>query len=218
MWLGLIFGFALIIAVGGPATRRRLLLSSVAAAAAIALLVLAGPQAVGPSSKLAPLVKRGETLLSPGNELQDQSLRDRGNETEAAWKALQGHWALGLGVGAPFGVSFRDSLGGGRYQDVDQTFLHNQYLYLIVAGGVGALLAFLVFLGSTLLRAWRDRGRDPTLTALFAGVAMIMLSAFVMVAFVDYTFMALLSLIAGAVFVLSGGTRPSGRPAVGRLW
>lgn len=209
MWVGLLFGLALLLLVGGDLTRRRVLGGLVGAAVAIALLVLVGPGKVGVSSATSPLLQRGQTLLNPGQEIQDQSLRDRGTETVAAWRSLQGHFVFGLGVGAPFGITLQRYLPGGRIDVSTQTFLHNQYLYLIVAGGVGALAAFLVFLGVPLVEAWRSRNRDPAVLAIMLGLAMIMLSALVMLTFGDYAFLTLLALMAGSVRVLTRAPSPA---------
>jgi O-antigen ligase len=204
MWIGTVLALALLIVLGGGLTRRRILAGVVIAVTAVGVLVLAGPQAAGPTSELKPVLERGETLLSPNQGLQEQSLRDRGSETTAAWHSLNGHWLTGLGVGASFGVTFDEDLGGGRFERVDQTFLHNQYLYLIVIGGIGALLSFLTFLGVVLARLWQARVRDPAMAGLLVGLLSVMLSAFVMIAFVDPHFMVLLSIISAAAFTLGG--------------
>ena len=60
-----------------------------------------------------------------------------------------------------------------------QRFLHNQWLWLLLVGGVPALVAFAAFLGVVLAKAWGP-GRTLSQTALGAGIAMICLSAFVM--------------------------------------
>lgn len=210
MWLGVILGLALVLVVAGAQTRGRLLGALAAATAGIALVVIVGPQLVGPTSALEPLVKRGSTLLSPGRELsQDSSLRSRSHETLVAWRAVRGNLGLGLGPGAEFGVFFDANLGGGRYQRAPQTFLHNQYLFLIVSAGVGALAAFLAYLLAILATAWRARRRDALYGTLLTGVVMTMISATVMISFADPAFLVLLGLVGGVVRV--GAT--SGPPA-----
>ncbi len=209
MWVGLVLGLALVIVAAGERTRRRLTAALVAATAGIALLVIAGPQVVGPTSALAPLIQRGSTLLSPGRELQDSSLQSRGHETTVAWQAVRHKLGLGLGPGAEFGVFYNENLGGGRYQRVSQTFLHNQYLFLVVTGGVGALIALLAYLVSVLRTAWRARRRDAAFGTLLTGVVMTMLSAVVMLSFTDPAFLVLLALVGGVVGVFAAAEEPA---------
>jgi O-antigen ligase len=214
MWIGLVLGLATLLVIGGAPTRQRLLTSLVIAASAISVLLLLGPQASGPGSRLEPIVKRGETLLSPSKEAGDTSLQDRASETDAAWSSLHGHFITGLGAGASYGATYTANLGGGRYERSDRLFIHNQYLYLWVAGGIFALLAFLGFVLATLGRFWKTR-RDPAMAGLFVGLAMVMVSAVVMMAFIDPGFMTLFALIAAAGFTLApeAGRRVASRRA-----
>ncbi len=208
MWLGLVLGLAVVLVAGGSATRQRLTAAVAVGVVGIVLLVIAGPEVVGPTSALSPLVERGQTLLTPGRELQDQSLKDRGKETTQAWQTVRHHLLLGLGPGAPFGVFFKENLGGGRLKRVPQRFIHNQYLYLVVVGGAGAVLAFLAYLGITLRAAWRGRHRDAALGTLFTGLVMVMLSSTVMLSFSDSSFLVLLALVGGAVYALTQESEP----------
>lgn len=203
MWIGLILGLAVMIALGGTRIRYRLVLTLVVAAAGIFVLVLSGPDIAGPKSGLHPIVERGSTLLSPKAEANDPSLRDRGKETQQAWSVVKHHLVTGLGPGAQWGTFYQEDLGNGTFLRVPQVFLHNQYLYLVVAGGVFALAAFLGYLLVVLRTAWRWRTRDPALPALLVGVIMIMLSSIVMISFTDENFVATLALIGGAVAVLA---------------
>lgn len=203
MWVGLILGLAVMIGIGGARVRYRLVLGLVTAAAGIFVLVLSGPEVAGPTSGLHPLVERGSTLLSPKAEANDSSLRARGQETQQAWSAVSGHLVTGLGPAVPWGTFFSEDLGNGTYRRSPQLFLHNQYLYLVVVGGVFALAAFLAYLLVIMRNAWVARARDPMLPALLVGVVMIMLSATVMISFTDDYFVATLALIGGAVASLS---------------
>jgi O-antigen ligase len=198
MWLGLLIGFAVLLLAGGAQVRRRLIVGVALAAIGVGLLVVSGPEVSSPQSALRPIVERGRTLLDPSAVSKEQSLRDRETETVRAWEALDGHMLTGLGVGAPWGSYFRQSQGGGRLILVPQLFLHNQYLYLIVVGGVFALAAFLAFLLIALWKSWVGR-RDPTVAACGVGLVMIMASAFVMLSFTSENFLITIALLAGAI-------------------
>ena len=70
----------------------------------------------------------------------------------------------------------------------------------------------MLFLLATLRAAWRQASRDPTLTACGVGVAMLMLSALVMLAFSTENLLAALALVSGAITA----ARPRGDPEARR--
>ena len=87
---------------------------------------------------------------------------------------------FGVGAGADFGVRFNHQEAQGVWVYTVQRFLHDQWLWLLLIGGVPALLAYVAFIATILGRAWSRSTRTPSQTALGAGIAMVMLSAFVM--------------------------------------
>jgi hypothetical protein len=77
-----------------------------------------------------------------------------------------------LGVGANNYVIELPGYAGGRFADVWLSSVHNKYLLIWSEAGPVALAAFLLFLGSTFLRAWRARrAEDPLIAAVGAGLA-----------------------------------------------
>jgi len=213
MWLGLVFGLAIVLVSGGRRTRGRIGIAVTVAIMGILLLVISGPQLVGPTSALSPLVERGQTLLTPKREVStDPSLADRGKETKTAWRNVRSKLLFGLGPGAPIGQNITAELGPRRYKQVPQRFVHNQYLYLVVLGGLPLFAAFLTYLAVTLRDAWRGRIHDPSLGTLFTGVAMVMLSATVMLYFTEPGFVVLLALMGAAVHVLTTPVDPAPDP------
>jgi len=173
---------------------------------AVALIAVAGVQVDrGP---LAGFAERGETLFSPEKTTQENSLQDRGKETEQAWRTFQDNPAIGIGPGSRFGVYFDELQPNGDYKRTTQLFLHNQYLYLALISGVPGLLAFLAFLLSSIGAARRQLW-DTDVSAWAVGIGTIMLSAVVMISFADATGAVVIGLVGGAIMVMAGNV---GRP------
>src|SRR4051794_716498 len=163
MWLGLMFGLALMVGLSGVHVRRRLLGSLGLALAAIALMfsVVGGS---GSSQGLEPIVERAATVLTPQQLGEESSLRDRAEETKQAWQTAQAHLAVGVGPGADFGVRFNHQEGPGVWTNTVQRFLHDQWLWFLLIGGAPALVAYLAFIGTILARAWSRPTRTPSQT------------------------------------------------------
>jgi O-antigen ligase len=196
MWAGLLFGLVVLLVLGGVRVRRPVMVGTAALVGAVAIIAIAGVQVDrGPLSGFA---ERGETLFSPGRTTQENSLQDRGKETEQAWRTVKEHPVTGIGPGAEFGVYFDELQPGGAYKRTKQLFLHNQYLYLLLICGIPGLLAFLAFLGTSAASARRNL-RDPAVSTWAVGVAMIALSAFVMISFADAASALALGLLCGAL-------------------
>jgi O-antigen ligase len=196
MWAGLLVGLAGLLVLGGVRVRRPVAVGLAAVVAAIALIAVAGVQVDrGP---LAGFAERGSTLFSPGETTQENSLQDRGKETERAWRTFQDNPVIGIGPGARFGVFFDELQPNGDYKRTTQLFLHNQYLYVALICGLPGLLAFLAFL-LTSIGAARRRLWDTDVSAWAVGIAMIMLSAVVMISFADASSALAIGLLAGAV-------------------
>jgi O-antigen ligase len=180
MWLGVIFGLALMLGLSGTHVRRRLLGGVTLAGAAIVLMfTVVGGDSAG-SQGLEPIVERAASVLTPQQLGEESSLRDRAEETAQAWRTVQAHPVLGVGAGADFGVRFNHQEAEGVWVNTVQRFLHDQWLWLLLIGGVPALLSYVAFVATILARAWRRSARTPSQTALGAGIATVMLSAFVM--------------------------------------
>ena len=156
MWLGLLFGLALMLGLSGIQVRQRLLGGLALAVAAIALMFSVVGDSGG-SQGLEPIVERAATVLTPQQLGEESSLRDRAEESAQAWRTIQAHPAFGVGPGADFGVRFNHEEGEGVWVYTVQRFLHDQWLWLLLIGGLPALLAYVVFVATILGRAWRRR-------------------------------------------------------------
>lgn len=197
MWLGLFAGLLLMLVVGGPRVRGRFGIAIAMVVAGFAVITVVGGS--GEDRLLEPVVERASTILSPGDITRENSLQDRENETALAWEVAKSNLTLGVGVGAPLGVYTYDLAGSYTYVRTPQLFLHNQYLYLLLAGGVGALFTFLAFLFGPLVAAYRRASTDPTIAACGIGIAMIMMSSVVAIYFTAESMTAVLGLLAGVI-------------------
>lgn len=197
MWLGLIAGMALMMVIGGPLVRNRLLAALAVSVAAIVLIASVGTAT--DSRVLEPVVQRGSTLFNPGRVEASSSLSDRERENRVAWPVAQRHALLGIGPGTEFGVFNFDFVGPHSIKVEPQLFLHNQYLYLLLICGIPGLLAFLVFLGTPVMRAFRRQPVDPAITACGVGIAMIMVSSIVAIYFSVEDMTAALGMLTGVI-------------------
>lgn len=203
MWLGLIAGLVLMMTLGGPLVRSRLLAAIAVAVTGVALLLTVGSG--GESRVLEPVVQRGSTLFNPSRVESSRSLTDREKESEIAWAEAKRHLVIGIGPGVEFGVFNEEFVGPHSIKLEPQVFLHNQYLYLLLICGLPGLAAFVVFIGSAVLRAFRRSPVDPAITACGVGLAMIMLSSFVAIYFAVEDMTAVIGLLAGVIVADSGG-------------
>lgn len=199
MWIGVLFSCALLFLLGGVEVRRRFAIGLVLAAASIAVLSTQGLNVTNDRA-LGPLVKRATTLLDPRAVSSETSLRDRERESTRAIAAIKANPLLGIGAGTAFGVTYREEISPGRLQRTEQLFLHNQYLFLALIGGIPALVLFIGFLGTSVWRGWRARA-DPVAVSLLVGLAAIALSALVMISFADDNMIAALCLVAAGCVV-----------------
>jgi O-antigen ligase len=216
MWVGLILGLVLMGIVGGAVVRGRLIGSIAAVVAALVIFVVFGAGA-GSDQIVQPILTRGSTLLNPGKTSKESSLEDRARETSIAWKTAKEHPVLGVGAGADFGVVQQHPVVSGLYivgiRTEPQLFLHNQYLYLILIAGVPGLIAFVLFLGSTIVLAWRRRPHDPSIVALGVGLLLIMVSAIVAIYFTVIDMTAVLGLLTGVIVADSEGRALDNQPS-----
>lgn len=195
MWIGLIVGFLLMLALGRSVSRRHLTAALTVLAAGSIAIALAGPT-LSSGSPLYPFVERGNTLLHPEEEARDPSLNDRRLENRFAVATIERYPVTGVGPGAPYGV--------------DWLWVHNQYLHLLLLGGPAALIAFLVFIGAPPAAVLSRRLWDDELPALAVGILITMVSAIVMISFVNATWAAVVALLAGVLTVrASSGTAHS---------
>lgn len=202
MWIGLAIGLVLMTLVGGQAVRRRLAAALATLVAVVALSLLLGGSTAG-NSTVEPIVQRGQTLLNPAKTGQENSLTEREHETTKAWGAVESHLLLGIGAGAPFGISSIHTLTSGGfivgYLTEPQLFLHNQYLYLVLIAGVPGLIAFVLFLGIPLISGLRRAPGDPAIAACAVGLALIMISSVVAIYFTVADMTAVVGLLAGVL-------------------
>jgi O-antigen ligase len=211
MWVGLVCGLVLMLVLGGPIFRARLVTALAVAAGGIALLATLGSTAE--SRVLDPVVKRGETLFSPQQISQESSLTDREQETKTAWRTAQRNLQLGVGPGVPFGVANLEFVGPRSVMVEQQLFLHNQYLYLLLIGGIPGLIAFIAFLGVPMARSATRVPRDPAVLACGVGIAMIMVSSIVAIYFSVEDMTAVLGLLTGVLVADHEGEGVHGRPS-----
>lgn len=214
MWIGVTLGLFLMAVLGGGMIRNRLAIGVVVAIAGIAVLGSIGGSDAH-DHVIEPIVKRGETLLAPEKVSKENSLQSRDYETSQAWGVAQHHLSLGIGPGVPFGVYIYEPVLVGELtigiEAIPQLFLHNQYLYLILIGGIPGLLAFLMFLGLPLFMAVTRSPRDPHIVALGVGLALIMISAVVAIYFTSVDMTAMLGLLTGVIVADAEGRVREGR-------
>ena len=201
MWIGLLLGAVLMLVFATPGFRRRLMAGLAVAAAGLAMVFYA-PGGLDDDSALAPLAERSSTLLDPGSLQGEDSLRSRDEETRQALRVAATHPVLGVGPGVNFGV-FVSQADGSRYVRTPQLFLHNQYLYLVLAAGIPGLLCFLAFLGSVLRTALRRATSDPPVVALGVGLATVALSALVAIYFNVPDMATVIGLVSGAIVAMA---------------
>lgn len=204
MWVSVLLGLVVLLLAGGTAVRRPFMFAGVAAAAAIAAVTLFGVD-LDRSPAIKPIVARGQTLLDVRRLSQESSLQSRVSETRLAWRAFAAQPITGIGAGTTFGAAFPVATSYGS-RPAAQRFLHNQYLYLLLIGGIPALAAFLVFLTGVLRRVVQARA-DPLTLSLGLGVIMSMVSALVMISFAEPNMAAALGLVAGGAWVAARTTR-----------
>jgi O-antigen ligase len=179
MWLGLMFGLAIMLGLSGVQVRQRLF-GSLALGVAAVVLMFNVVGSSGAAQGIEPIVERAASVLTPQQLGEESSLRDRAEETAQAWRTVQAHPLVGVGAGADFGVRFNHQEATGVWVNTVQRFLHDQWLWLLLIGGLPALVAYVAFIATILGRAWSRATRTPVLVALGTGVAIVMLSAFVM--------------------------------------
>jgi O-antigen ligase len=197
MWLGLLFGLAITLVLVGVRVRHRLLAGIAVALTAVALMfTVVGSRS---SVQLDPIVSRAATVLTPTQVGEESSLRDRAQETAQAWQTIKQHPVFGVGPGADFGVLFNHEDSTGLWVNTVQRFLHDQWLWLMLIGGVPALLAYLTFLALVLSKAWSRRLRTLSQLSLGVGIAMVMLSAFVMPYLGLHEFALMLGIVAAVI-------------------
>jgi O-antigen ligase len=213
MWLGLGLGAALILALASTDVRRRLV-TAVAVGVSAAVLTFAVVGNTGGASQLDPIVTRASTVLSPQELSSESSLRDRALETAQAWRSVQAHPWTGVGVGADFGVRFNHEEGNGIWINTVQHFLHDQWLWLLLIGGVPALAAFACFVGTVLARAWSRRARNLSQIALGTGLAMVAVSAFVQPYLGVQEYCLAIGVVAGVIVRAHELAREAGEPAL----
>jgi O-antigen ligase len=210
MWAALVAGLAVLLVFGGAGVRRPFVGALAVLGAVIAGAGLLGAE-VQQGSPLQPIIERGQTLLDPRLAQRDQSLQSRFSENGKALEAIEDNLLIGIGPGVRFGAFFDDDRGSGVFRRTPQLFLHNQYLYLLLIGGIPLLLAFVLYVLSAVRQAL-PRWRDPEVAALVVGIGSIMLSAVVMISFADPHMLITLALLTGAV-VAAGRAQPDDDPA-----
>lgn len=202
MWVGIILGFVVIMIVGTLRFRKQVAVGVLVVATVLTFFVLVGGTAG--NEAIEPVIERGATLVNPGKTSEESSLESRALETKLAWREAKANPVFGVGPGASFGVYLLEGVRGRDgavigYHHQPQLFLHNQYLYLILIAGVPGLIAFILFLGSAVARAIRQRKKDLAIVACGVGVAMIMVSSFVAIYFSVVDMTVVLGLLAGVI-------------------
>jgi O-antigen ligase len=198
MWLGLAFGLALMMVLAGPRLRYQLVVGVVLAVGAV-VGMFSLPTQVASSAQLGAVLERATTLLSPQHLGQESSLQDRARETDTAWHTFERHPIRGVGPGTDFGVRYNFNAGQGIWLTGVQRFMHNQWLWMLIIGGIPALVACVVFLGSAIVLAWRLPQRSLSQTALGVGLGMTALSAFVMISLSTYEFCLIVGVVSAVI-------------------
>jgi hypothetical protein len=213
MWIGLALGLALMLVLSRPQVRQQFAIVILILVAG-ALGVTLSSARVSDDSPLHPIIERGSTLIDPTRTSRESSLNARRMENRFAIAAIEDRPILGVGPGAPFGFVTTekkdpDSVVATR---VEVLGVHNQYLHVLLMGGALALLALLAFLGTQLMLAFTRGTETHEVLALGVAVVMIMVSAIVMISFVNPTSALVLGLISGAITVLGGRRVPQFAP------
>lgn len=198
MWLGLGIGLVLMAIVGGKLVRNRLL-GAVAALGVGVVLVTAFGGASANNALIEPVIQRGTTLLQPDELSSERSFQDREYETKIAARAARDNPVLGVGIGAEFDVFVIEQVGPHSFLVTPQLYLHNQYIYLLLIGGVPGLLAFVLFLLTPVVKSIRRRPRAPAIAACGVGIGLIMISAVVAIYFTVADMTAVLGMLAGVI-------------------
>jgi O-antigen ligase len=87
-----------------------------------------------------------------------------------AWQMITDHPLLGVGANN-FVFAVQD-YAVGDYSTAWLSTVHHKYLLIWSEGGIGALIAFLVFLGTAIVGAWRLRhATDPLKAGIGLGLA-----------------------------------------------
>jgi putative inorganic carbon (HCO3(-)) transporter len=182
---------------------------------AVALVVMglaaANRGLLPPSAALGGLVLTGLVAILLGDIVVTRLTGDDGGAAasriplmEIAWEMIQDNTYLGVGVNN-FSVVLPD-FAGPRFTGAWLAIVHNQYLLIWAEAGVVALLAFLVFLATTIRRAWEAaQTRDPQLAPLAVGCLAALLGALpnlFVERFVNRPQIGLLWLLAALVVVL----------------
>ena len=206
MWVGLLIGCLLMLTLGGPQIRHRAVIAACVLVAGVAVMLTIGFR-VDEDSRFAPILERGTTLFDPAAVGQERSLTHRAEENQLAWDAVRENPLLGIGAGTNFGQTFGEARPDGTTQRANQNFLHNQYLYLLMIGGVPLLAAFLVFLAAVLGPVVR-RADHTVVVPCAVGLVMIMVSAVVMLSFSSLEMVGAIALLAGVLVAWQRGEAP----------
>jgi O-antigen ligase len=208
MWSGLAIGMVLMMVLGGTMLRSRFAIAIAVVVAGVAFISAAAPDQQ--DRLIDPVIKRGATILNPQAVSRESSYRDREVETTLAWTTAKANLWIGVGAGAPFGVWLEQRIGQNSYVRMPQLFLHNQYLYLLLIGGIPALLGMLGFLGGAVALAVRRRPRDLSVTACGVGIVMVMISAAVAIYFSVEDMTVMLGVLAGVIVADADGPAAAG--------
>ena len=201
MWLGLVLGLLMVLALTQSPVRRRLAGVLLGLVGTMAAFGLSGGE-VDRKSPVFPLVERATSLLRPEEQARQSSLTDRFVENRFAVAAIREHPVLGVGPGAPFGLRYILNEGNGVFSRQNALFVHNQYFHVLLIAGPLALLSLLAFLVGPVVAGVRRARRDDDFVALAASIVMIMASALVMISFVSATDATVLALLVGTLTVL----------------
>jgi O-antigen ligase len=201
MWVSGTFAFALVMMVAGPRVRGRLIVSLVLMTAAIAVTIAIPQGGSTQSTPLQPIVTRASTILSPSTVRTSSSASDRDYEDRYGWADAKDHLLFGIGPGVPYGAALSKATLQDPYATTPRLFLQNQYLYILLITGIPGMVAFAVFLVSTLRNALAAGAPIESLV-LGIGVLALMLTAIVMLSFTDPSYLAALGLVAGIIYAL----------------
>lgn len=197
MWIGLVVGCLLMLTFGGPQLRHRVVLGAAVLAAGLVVMLTFGFR-IDEDSRFAPILARGTTLFDPAAVGQESSLTHRAEENQLAWDVVRENPVFGIGAGTNFGQTFGEARPDGTTRRTNQNFLHNQYLYLLMIGGVPLLVTFMTYLGAVL--APFARRQEPALIPYAVGLVMIMVSAVVMLSFTSVEIVSAIGLLTGAIW------------------
>ena len=205
LWLGMLLMLAVILATTTIRVRHRVSSALLAIVAAALVIAVVNP-AVSTKSSVYPFYQRATSLFHTQSLSENETVTQRLYENTVGWRTAQHHLLLGVGPAVPFGVTGLDFTLRKPIL-VQQLWVHNQYLYVVLLTGLLGLAAFLLPFVIGIVRAVRWSDRDPLPMACATGLIGILFSGITMISFWTPDWAAINGVLLGATYVLTSSAR-----------